>query len=112
MLILMYTQDAHSHIEDSHAYSHAPRVAVLARCPPAFRPLLQALPSVHWRGVMLIPPLGLSEPELRGLFCSGARWADQLGLEGRSMGMSNDWPLAAECGSRIVRVGSSLFGLD
>ena len=75
-------------------------------------PLLKALPSVHWRGVMLIPPLGLSEPELRGLFCSGARWADQLGLEGRSMGMSNDWPLAAECGSRIVRVGSSLFGLD
>ncbi len=75
-------------------------------------PLLQALPSVHWRGVMLIPPLGLTELELRELFCCGARWADQLGLEGRSMGMSSDWPLAAQCGSRIVRVGSSLFGLD
>jgi pyridoxal phosphate enzyme (YggS family) len=75
-------------------------------------PSLQALPSLQWQGVMLIPPLGLSDVELQQLFCAGARWADQLGLPGRSMGMSRDWPLAVRCGSRIVRVGSSLFGAD
>ncbi|MCC7303358.1 MAG: YggS family pyridoxal phosphate-dependent enzyme [Bacteroidia bacterium] len=27
-----------------------------------------------------------------------------------SMGMSSDWPLAVECGSNMIRVGSSIFG--
>ncbi len=27
-----------------------------------------------------------------------------------SMGMSSDWPLAVECGSTMIRVGSSIFG--
>ncbi len=27
-----------------------------------------------------------------------------------SMGMSGDWPLAVECGSTMIRVGSSIFG--
>jgi uncharacterized pyridoxal phosphate-containing UPF0001 family protein len=34
----------------------------------------------------------------------------QLGLPERSMGMSGDWPEAAEAGSTWVRIGSGLFG--
>lgn len=28
-----------------------------------------------------------------------------------SMGMSGDWPLAVECGSNLVRIGSDIFGV-
>ena len=31
-------------------------------------------------------------------------------LQTISMGMSGDYPLAIECGSTMVRVGSSIFG--
>jgi pyridoxal phosphate enzyme (YggS family) len=77
---------------------------------PACWPELQQLPGVIWQGVMAIPPLGLGEQELRTLYCQAAAWADQLGLMGRSMGMSSDWPLAVACGSSLVRLGSALFG--
>jgi uncharacterized pyridoxal phosphate-containing UPF0001 family protein len=36
--------------------------------------------------------------------------ADSLGLEGCSMGMSDDFEVAADCGSTEIRVGSLLFG--
>jgi len=31
-------------------------------------------------------------------------------LQTLSMGMSGDYPLAIECGSTMVRIGSSIFG--
>jgi uncharacterized pyridoxal phosphate-containing UPF0001 family protein len=46
------------------------------------------------------------------LFAEAVSHADALGLAGRSMGMSGDWPLAAQQGSTVVRVGSALFGSD
>ena len=33
----------------------------------------------------------------------------QIALPGLSMGMSNDWREAVECGSTLIRVGSSIF---
>ena len=73
---------------------------------------LQALPSLQWHGVMLIPPLALSGEPLLQLFAEVVELADQLQLPGRSMGMSGDWPLAAAHGSTMVRVGGALFGRD
>ena len=75
-------------------------------------PQLQSLPHVHWQGVMVIPPRELGEQELCALFAEAVGHADGLGLAGRSMGMSGDWPLAAQQGSTVVRVGSALFGSD
>ena len=75
-------------------------------------PQLQNLPHVHWQGVMVIPPRELAEQDLGALFAEAVSHADALGLAGRSMGMSGDWPLAAQQGSTVVRVGSALFGSD
>ena len=75
-------------------------------------PQLQSLPHVHWQGGMVIPPRELGEQELCALFAEAVGHADGLGLAGRSMGMSGDWPLAAQQGSTVVRVGSALFGSD
>ena len=35
---------------------------------------------------------------------------EQLNLQTLSMGMSNDYPIAIECGSTMVRIGSHIFG--
>ena len=40
--------------------------------------------------------------------CKGHK--GQNARSGGSMGMSDDYPLAIECGSTMVRVGSSIFG--
>ena len=36
--------------------------------------------------------------------------SDNLQLETISMGMSGDYKLAIECGSTMIRIGSSIFG--
>ncbi|SFI74049.1 YggS family pyridoxal phosphate-dependent enzyme [Myroides guanonis] len=36
---------------------------------------------------------------------------EQLNLQTLSMGMSNDYPIAIECGSTMVRIGSHIFGI-
>lgn len=71
---------------------------------------LRQLPAVRWGGLMAIPPLGLDERDLGTLFHEAVALADDLGLEGRSLGMSGDWPLAVAAGSTQVRLGSTLFG--
>ena len=39
-----------------------------------------------------------------------ADYPDLRGFSTVSMGMSDDYPLAVECGSTLVRVGSAIFG--
>jgi len=70
---------------------------------------LRQLPAVHWQGLMAIPPLGLDDDGLRAFFREAVSLADELHLEGRSLGMSGDWPLAVAAGSTLVRLGSTLF---
>lgn len=70
---------------------------------------LRQLPAVHWQGLMAIPPLGLDDDGLRAFFWEAVSLADELLLEGRSLGMSGDWPLAVAAGSTLVRLGSTLF---
>ncbi len=59
-------------------------------------------------GLMTVAPPG---PDVaRAAFAVVARLADDLGLPERSMGMSDDFEIALEAGSTIVRLGRSLFG--
>lgn len=61
------------------------------------------------RGLMGIGPDGVPEGA-RPAFALLARLADELGLEVRSMGMSNDLEVAVQEGATMVRVGTGLFG--
>ena len=59
------------------------------------------------RGLMGIPPLG-HDP--RPFFRDMVAMADHHGLPVRSIGMSDDFEAAIECGATQIRIGSALFG--
>ncbi|CCG39692.1 YggS family pyridoxal phosphate-dependent enzyme [Magnetospirillum molischianum] len=58
-------------------------------------------------GLMCIPPAG-EDPTPH--FLRLAELAARNGLPVRSMGMSEDFPVAVACGATHVRVGSAIFG--
>ncbi|MWV26594.1 YggS family pyridoxal phosphate-dependent enzyme [Aurantiacibacter rhizosphaerae] len=58
-------------------------------------------------GLMCVPPLGI---EAAPYFALLAKIADDHGLDGRSMGMSGDYPTAIMLGATHIRVGTALFG--
>lgn len=58
-------------------------------------------------GLMCVPPAGI---EAAPFFALLAKLADDHGLAGRSMGMSDDFETAVMLGATHVRVGSALFG--
>ncbi|MGB3795307.1 MAG: YggS family pyridoxal phosphate-dependent enzyme, partial [Alteraurantiacibacter sp.] len=58
-------------------------------------------------GLMCVPPLGI---EASPYFALLAKIADDHGLDGRSMGMSGDYPTAIMLGATHIRVGTALFG--
>ncbi len=70
------------------------------------------------RGLMCMAPLTEDPEEVRPVFQRGAELLEDIqsaGLGGDqfnllSMGMSNDFEVAIECGANIVRVGSAIFG--
>ena len=63
-----------------------------------------ALPVI---GLMCVPPAGI---EAAPFFALLAKLADDHGLAGRSMGMSEDFETAVMLGATHIRVGSALFG--
>lgn len=64
--------------------------------------------GVRVRGLMVMAPEG--DPEAaRRVFTGVAARAHDLGLSELSMGMSQDYALAVEAGSTLVRVGRKLF---
>lgn len=79
-------------------------------CPIADLPALldQARTAdIPLAGLMCVPPFGI---EPAPYFALMAKLADDHGLEGRSMGMSGDFPTAIMLGATHVRVGTALFG--
>jgi pyridoxal phosphate enzyme (YggS family) len=72
--------------------------ALLAEARAADLPLL---------GLMCVPPLGI---ESAPFFALLGKLADDHGLAGLSMGMSDDFETAITLGATHVRVGSALFG--
>ena len=81
-------------------------------------PELDRLEHLNICGLMAIPPLALSPLELVDFFGRARDLADRiqaqswerLSMEVRSMGMSNDWPIAIAAGATIIRLGRALFG--
>ena len=72
---------------------------------------------IRVEGLMSIMPLGASEEELSGLF-GGMRTlfekmrdlaVDGVAMHELSMGMSNDYEIAARHGATMVRIGTALY---
>lgn len=76
---------------------------------------IQKLDNIEIVGVMNIAPLGEDEPQLRRLFSQIRQIKDELNksfgcnLEEISMGMSQDYKIAVEEGSTMLRIGRKLF---
>ena len=70
---------------------------------------VQRLQSLSLLGLMAIPPVGEAE-EMRPHFSALRKLRDDLGLQHLSMGMTDDFEVAIEEGSTIIRVGRAIFG--
>jgi len=60
------------------------------------------------RGLMTVAAPG--EAAARAAFETVTQLADELGVEERSMGMSDDLEMAVAAGTTMVRIGRALFG--
>ena len=78
-----------------------------------------ALSNIHIVGLMGMATNTSDIPTLKNEFSSLAHFYEKLKKDDTlmhcnfttlSMGMSNDYPIAIECGSTMVRIGSSIFG--
>ena len=65
------------------------------------------LHSIRVRGLMAMATNTEDETEIRRCFTEVKQLSDGGIL---SMGMSDDYPIAIECGSTMVRIGSTIFG--
>ncbi len=82
-------------------------------CPPAHVAALvercrTALLDVE--GLMTVGPTGAAADRTAAAFALVRRLADDNGLSGCSMGMSDDMDIAIEHGATHVRIGSAVFG--
>ncbi len=78
---------------------------------------LVGMPHLEIQGLMTVAPLGLDQEGLRRVFRGMRRLRDRLserypgvGWQQLSMGMSDDFEVAIEEGSTIVRIGRAIFG--
>jgi|SRR5579883_168127 len=76
---------------------------------------LIALPGINIQGLMTITPIS-DDPEVgRACFNGLARLKSELEdahgikLSDLSMGMTNDWQEALDCGSTMIRIGRAIF---
>lgn len=84
---------------------------------PAMLDAVAGLSGVRLRGLMAMAPRATDPGEARPYFRALARLRDeavtrhpQLDLRQLSMGMSQDYEVAVEEGSTIVRIGEAIFG--
>ncbi|MBE7087947.1 MAG: YggS family pyridoxal phosphate-dependent enzyme [Clostridiales bacterium] len=76
---------------------------------------IKAMPALKIKGLMAMLPYIDDEVELRRLATLMRKKFDELkavdkDFEYLSMGMSGDWRLCVECGSNMIRVGTTIFG--
>ncbi len=74
---------------------------------------LSAFPNIRVRGLMTMATNTDDESEIRRCFCKAKEILNNLSTPNTpilSMGMSDDYQLAIECGSTMVRIGSTIFG--
>lgn len=76
---------------------------------------IQNLKGVKIAGLMNMAPLGADNQELENLFCDAAQAKKFIEekfhckLDELSMGMSQDYKIAARCGATMLRIGRKLF---
>ncbi len=83
-----------------------------------FCKFLGTLPHIKLCGLMAIPPKCETDGDNREYFCKMRKIfidishlnVDNSNMDILSLGMSDDYLDAVECGSNLVRVGSSIFG--
>ena len=68
------------------------------------------LPKLEIKGLMTIAPLVSDAEEVRPIFRRLRQLGESLGLEHRSMGMTDDFEVAIEEGATMVRIGRAIFG--
>jgi pyridoxal phosphate enzyme (YggS family) len=72
--------------------------------------MLTRLPNIDVCGLMTVAPQVDNPEDVRGIFGELRRLRDGLGLRELSMGMTDDFEVAVEEGSTLVRVGRAIFG--
>ena len=72
---------------------------------------IRELPNINLKGLMAIAPNTDNANEIKKSFKEMKKLKDKYELELLSMGMSNDYQLAIECGTNIVRIGTKIFGI-
>lgn len=77
---------------------------------PRLAELIREHASLEMQGVMAIGPITEDHAEIARAFDVAARTFEYVGGTTLSLGMSNDWPLAVQAGSTMIRVGSTIFG--
>ena len=71
---------------------------------------ISCLPRLEIKGPMTIAPMVTDADQVRPIF-QRLRWLrDSYGLEHLSMGMTDDFEVAIEEGSTMVRIGRAIFG--
>jgi pyridoxal phosphate enzyme (YggS family) len=79
---------------------------------------IDTMPNLVPRGVMCMAPFFEDTEETRPIFIRCQEIFEEIKISSKvdsrfnvlSMGMSNDFEVAIECGANIVRVGTALFG--
>ncbi len=87
-------------------------------CPDLCRRIAEEFTNVKIEGLMTVAPYTDDEGLLEGVFCGLKNLSDEISAMSipnvdmceLSMGMTNDYCLAIECGATMVRVGTGIFG--
>lgn len=71
---------------------------------------INSIPNIHCIGLMCVAPNTLHPEENIPYFQKLKELATSLHLSVLSMGMTNDYIYACQCGSNYIRVGTGIFG--
>ncbi len=79
---------------------------------------ISKLENLKIEGLMTIAPFVENKNAIKNIFCElrqisldiSAKNIDTVSMGELSMGMTNDYPEAIECGATMVRVGTGIFG--
>ena len=89
-----------------------------AECENLCRSIAESFPNVKIEGLMTVAPFTDDQNILKGVFDGLKNLSDSISgksienvdMNELSMGMTNDYRLAINCGSTMVRVGTGIFG--